>query len=84
MRFTHIKMAKQNEQPITIDDADTVRRMQEIYEAQVSGQVDSGNPELLTPINLADGNAARRQLDALYANWFEPEYLAETQRLMAA
>ena len=63
---------------------DTVRRMQEIYEAQVSGQVDSGNPELLTPINLADGNAARRQLDALYADWFEPEYLAETQRLMAA
>ena len=63
---------------------DTVRRMQEMYEAQVSGQVESGNPELLTPINLTEGNAARRELDRLYAAWFEPEYLAEVEQTMAA
>lgn len=59
------------------DVSSEVRQIQALYEGQVAGKFDSGNPQLLTSVNLIEGNEARARLDEVYARWFEPEYLEQ-------
>lgn len=47
----------------------STRQLVESFEGEVSGRLEPSDPQLLTPVDLAEGRKARLILDDTYANW---------------